>query len=110
MKYFLPLFVFVMLVACRGVMADSTALKDTTVNATVNVPAAPASRAAASSAVVLQSPENLLTKCPELSEIKSGATVAEATGVITKNYKLYRKCADQVDQWIDWYKSQKSKN
>jgi hypothetical protein len=110
MRYFLTLFVLVTLVACRGVMADSTAPKDVNVNVAVNTPATPASRAAASSAGVLQSPENLLTKCPELSEIKSGATVAEATGVITKNYKLYRKCAEQVDQWIDWYKSQKSKN
>jgi hypothetical protein len=109
MKFILTLFSLVTLVACRGVMADSTEPKDLKVNGAMTAPLAPASRAAASSAGVLQSPENLLTKCPELLEIKSGATVLEATGVVTKNYRLYRKCAEQVDQWIEWYKSQKPK-
>lgn len=107
MKFILSLFFLVTVVASRGVMADSTEPKDPKVNAAVTAPLAPASRAAASSAGVLQTPENLLAKCPELLEIKSGATVLEATGVVTKNYRLYRKCAEQVDQWIDWYKAQK---
>jgi len=111
MRYFLNLFVLVTLVACRGVMADSTELKDGKANAAVHAPVAPASGAAASSTGGVSAiPENLLTRCPELLEIKSGATVLEATGVITKNYRLYRKCAEQVDQWIEWHKHQKSKN
>jgi len=111
MKSFLIVLFLVALVACRDVMADSTELKDGKTNAAVNAPLAPASGAAASiTGGVSAIPENLITKCPELLEIKSGATVLEATGVITKNYRLYRKCAERVDQWIEWHKSQKSKN
>lgn len=53
-------------------------------------------------------PTRLLQTCPSLASVKDDVKLSELTNTITANYQTYYGCANTVDGWIDWYKTQRS--
>ena len=83
MKKFLLLAVVLMLTAC----------KDDAVPVAVRFP---------------DVPTELLEACPDLKEVNPQTTkLSEVIGVVSENYSQYHSCRLQVDNWIEWYKTQK---
>jgi len=83
MKKFLPLILVLLLVGC----------KDDAVPVAVRFPDVPA---------------ELLEACPDLKEVDANTTkLSEVIGVVSENYSQYHSCRLQVDNWIEWYKTQK---
>ena len=53
-------------------------------------------------------PEEMKIKCPELKEVAEGTTkLSEVLVVVTDNYSEYHVCRGRVDDWIEWYNTQK---
>lgn len=53
-------------------------------------------------------PETLMKACPDLKLVKDGTTkLSEVLSTVTDNYHQYYDCKSQVDDWIEWYKTQK---
>jgi alpha-L-arabinofuranosidase len=54
-------------------------------------------------------PAELLEACPDLKEVDPKTTkLSEVISVVTDNYSEYHECRLKVDDWIVWYKTQKS--
>ena len=53
-------------------------------------------------------PVSLKQTCPDLKKISESTTkLSEVVEVIADNYRLYYDCKSQVDDWIEWYDTQK---
>jgi hypothetical protein len=54
-------------------------------------------------------PAELLEACPDLKEVNPNTTkLSEVISVVADNYTEYHECRLKVDDWITWYKAQKS--
>ena len=52
-------------------------------------------------------PKDMLVTCPDLKLAPDTSKLSEVLPVIVDNYGQYYTCKDTVDNWIDWYNSQK---
>lgn len=52
-------------------------------------------------------PGELLTGCPELSQVKPDSKLSNILEVVTDNYSEYHKCQEKVNSWTSWYNQQK---
>lgn len=53
-------------------------------------------------------PPGLLEACPDLKNVPPGTTkLSEVLDVVVDNYKQYHECKGKVDDWVDWYNTQK---
>ena len=53
-------------------------------------------------------PAELLEACPDLKAVEPGtAKFSEVIGVVADNYSQYYQCQLKVDNWIEWYNTQK---
>lgn len=53
-------------------------------------------------------PEEMLKACPDLAKVNPETTkLSDVIGVVTDNYATYYECKNQIDDWIEWYKTQK---
>ena len=52
-------------------------------------------------------PKDMLVTCPDLKLAPDTTKLSEVLPVIVDNYGQYYTCKDTVDNWIDWYNSQK---
>lgn len=53
-------------------------------------------------------PQRLFQPCPKLEVVKDDVKLSELTTTVTNNYQTYHNCANTVEGWHDWYKTQKS--
>jgi len=54
-------------------------------------------------------PADMMTPCPDLQLVDPATTKLSTTiDTVVGNYGLYHDCKNQVDDWIDWYRTQKS--
>jgi hypothetical protein len=54
-------------------------------------------------------PDSLKQACPNLKTVDENTTkLSEMLETITNNYHRYYDCKSQVDDWIEWYNTQKS--
>jgi hypothetical protein len=51
-------------------------------------------------------PKDMLEACPDLKTIPDTTKLSEVLPVVADNYGQYYACKDNVDNWIDWYKTQ----
>lgn len=53
-------------------------------------------------------PEELLKACPDLKQVEPGtAKLSDILDVVSDNYSQYYDCKATVDDWVQWYNSQK---
>jgi hypothetical protein len=53
-------------------------------------------------------PRELVLACPDLAQVDpSTEKISELLTVVTKNYGEYYECKAKVDNWIEWYATQK---
>lgn len=53
-------------------------------------------------------PESLMKVCPDLKPVDSETIkLSDVLSAVTNNYQQYYDCKSQVDDWIEWYKTQK---
>ena len=52
-------------------------------------------------------PKDMLVSCPDLKLVSETTKLSEVLPVIVDNYAQYYTCKDTVDNWIEWYNSQK---
>jgi hypothetical protein len=54
-------------------------------------------------------PQDLLTTCPDLTMLDPSKTteLSQVLEGVTSNYSQYYSCKIKVDDWIEWYNSQK---
>lgn len=52
-------------------------------------------------------PKDMLESCPDLKSVPETTKLSEVLPVIVDNYGQYYGCKDTVDNWIEWYNSQK---
>jgi hypothetical protein len=53
-------------------------------------------------------PADLKTACPDLQQVDPATTkLSEIVSTVSANYEQYYLCKDRVDNWIDWYNTQK---
>ena len=53
-------------------------------------------------------PKELIEACPDLKQVNQDTTkLSEVVSVVVDNYAQYYECKVKVDNWIEWYKSQK---
>jgi len=54
-------------------------------------------------------PQDLVTACPDLAKLDPNKTVelSQVISGVTANYSQYYECKVKVDNWIEWYNSQK---
>jgi hypothetical protein len=52
-------------------------------------------------------PKDMMETCPDLKLAPETTKLSEVLPVIVDNYGQYYTCKDTVDNWIEWYKSQK---
>ena len=53
-------------------------------------------------------PESLMKACPDLKPVDTETIkLSDVLGAVTDNYHQYYDCKSQVDDWIEWYKTQK---
>jgi hypothetical protein len=52
-------------------------------------------------------PKDMLESCPDLKLVPETTKLSEVLPVVVDNYGQYYGCKDTVDNWIDWYTSQK---
>jgi hypothetical protein len=52
-------------------------------------------------------PTDMLTACPDLKVTPETAKLSEVLPVVVDNYGQYYTCKDRVDNWIEWYNTQK---
>jgi hypothetical protein len=55
-------------------------------------------------------PQDMLIACPNLNQLDSDQVkeLSQVLEVVTTNYSQYYNCKAMVDNWIEWYKAQKS--
>jgi hypothetical protein len=54
-------------------------------------------------------PKELFTVCPDLNKVDPTTTkLSDVLDVVVDNYKTYYDCKANVDDWIEWYKTQKT--
>jgi hypothetical protein len=53
-------------------------------------------------------PAELIETCPDLKMLETDTTkLSKALEVVADNYNQYYQCQLKVDNWIEWYKTQK---
>ena len=53
-------------------------------------------------------PAELLQACPDLKTVDPNTTkLSDVVEVVSDNYATYYECKNQVDDWIEWYNTQK---
>lgn len=53
-------------------------------------------------------PDDMLVTCPALKEVDPTTTkLSTVVGVVSENYGEYQICKDRVDNWVEWYNTQK---
>lgn len=54
-------------------------------------------------------PKDLITACADLTQLNSEQTIqlSQVLSNVTANYSQYYDCKIKVDNWIEWYNSQK---
>ena len=53
-------------------------------------------------------PDSLRKSCPDLKPIDAETTkLSEVLTAVTDNYRQYYDCKSQVDDWLEWYTTQK---
>jgi hypothetical protein len=53
-------------------------------------------------------PESLMKTCPDLKPVDSETIkLSDVLSAVADNYHQYYDCKSQVDDWIEWYKTQK---
>lgn len=53
-------------------------------------------------------PDELLVACPDLKSIDTTTNkLSTIIGIVSENYSQYHACRLQVDNWIEWYNTQK---
>jgi hypothetical protein len=52
-------------------------------------------------------PADMLVACPDLKPVPDTTKLSEVLPTVVDNYGQYYTCKDNVDNWIDWYNSQK---
>jgi hypothetical protein len=52
-------------------------------------------------------PADMLSACPDLKPVPETTKLSEVLPTVVDNYSQYYTCKDNVDNWIDWYNSQK---
>lgn len=53
-------------------------------------------------------PEDLTVACPDLQQVDPKTDkLSDVLSVVSKNYGQYSDCKAQVDNWIQWYNTQK---
>lgn len=54
-------------------------------------------------------PADLTTACPDLKPVDAATgKLSEVVGTVVENYGEYYTCKDRVDNWIEWYNTQKA--
>lgn len=54
-------------------------------------------------------PDDLKQTCPNLKTVDEATTkLSDITETVTDNYHHYYDCKGKVDDWIEWYNTQKS--
>jgi hypothetical protein len=54
-------------------------------------------------------PADLKNACPDLAKVDPKTDkISEVLEVVTANYSQYYECKIKVDDWIEWYNSQKA--
>lgn len=54
-------------------------------------------------------PEDMRVACPALKEVNPTTTkLSEVVTVVSENYGEYQLCKDKVDNWLEWYNTQKA--
>lgn len=54
-------------------------------------------------------PSELLKTCPDLNLVDPNTTkLSDVLSVVTDNYITYYECKSKVDDWSEWYKTQKT--
>jgi len=54
-------------------------------------------------------PTDLKVACPDLATLDPKTTkLSDLLEVVTDNYSTYHECRSRVDDWIEWYNSQKA--
>jgi len=54
-------------------------------------------------------PQDLITTCPDLAklDVEKTTQLSQVIAGVTANYSQYYECKVKVDNWIEWYNSQK---
>lgn len=52
-------------------------------------------------------PQELVTACPDLKTVDETDKLSDVLKVVTANYGQYNECKIKVDEFIEWYKTQK---
>ena len=52
-------------------------------------------------------PQELVTACPDLNTVDETDKLSDVLKVVTANYGQYNECKIKVDEFIEWYKTQK---
>jgi hypothetical protein len=53
-------------------------------------------------------PEEIKVACPDLKTVDEGTTkLSDVITVVADNYSEYKECKLKVDNWIEWYNTQK---
>jgi hypothetical protein len=53
-------------------------------------------------------PKELMESCPDLALVDPDTDkLSDVMSVVAKNYGAYYECKIKVDNWIEWYKTQK---
>ena len=54
-------------------------------------------------------PTDLTQACPDLKQVDPSTTkLSDVLPVVADNYNAYYDCKDKVDNWIEWYNTQKN--
>ena len=53
-------------------------------------------------------PDELKEACPDLKKVDESTTkLSDALVIVTDNYSQYKECKLKVDNWVEWYNTQK---
>jgi len=54
-------------------------------------------------------PQDLVTTCPDLAKLDPSKTLelSQVISGVVANYSQYYECKVKVDNWIEWYNTQK---
>jgi hypothetical protein len=53
-------------------------------------------------------PASIKKACPDLKKVDESTTkLSDIVGVVADNYSQYYDCKSRVDDWIEWYDTQK---
>jgi hypothetical protein len=54
-------------------------------------------------------PQELMQSCPDLEQVDPKTDkLSDVLTVVTDNYMTYYQCKSTVDDWIEWYNTQKT--